>query len=168
VNEGRLAASGFGKFNSALTGEFLGCAAANDTHDLRGGVLMGETTGLPDREPKSHSEKASEGEVKSGEEHVVFGEERRELRIEVAEVRLTIRFLKRSGDDEEVIMAVADSDMLYLISRGMGREGACYRCILTMGKDRIDSVKLSLTTPLMTGRKGRTRERLRRISESVL
>lgn len=88
----------------------MGCAAANDTHDLRGGVLMGETTGLPDREPKSHSEKASEGEVRSGEEHVVFGEERSELRIEVAEVRLTTRFLKRSGDeDDEFIVIEADS-----------------------------------------------------------
>jgi hypothetical protein len=126
VNEGRLAASGFGKFDSALTGEFFGCAAANETHDLRGGVLIGETTGLPDREPKSYSEKASEGEVRSGEEHVVFGEERRELRIEVVEVRLTARFLKRSGDDEQIVMSVADSGILYFEIPRNGKKG----CVL--------------------------------------
>jgi hypothetical protein len=103
-----------------LTGDSLGCAAANETHDLRGGVLIGET-GLPDRGPKSYSEKASDGEVRSGDEQDVFGEERSELRIEVADDGLTTRFLKRSGD-EDVIVTVGSRSGIYL-SRGLGRRG---------------------------------------------
>jgi len=38
----------------------------------------------------------SDGEVSSGEEHVALGDERREVRIDVAGGRFTVCFLKRS------------------------------------------------------------------------
>jgi hypothetical protein len=64
-------------------GEFGG-AAAKDKHDLRGGVRLGGL-GLSDRDVRSDSEKISQGDERSGDEQAVFGEERSEVRIEVAD-----------------------------------------------------------------------------------
>ena len=48
------------------------------------------------RKARSHSEKTSDAEVRSGEEHAVLGDERSDVSIEVAGGLLTVCFLKRS------------------------------------------------------------------------
>jgi hypothetical protein len=83
-------------------GDFGG-AAAKDKHDLRGGVRQGGL-GLSDRDVRSHSEKISQGDERSGDEQDVFGEERSEVRIEVADCRVTICFLKRSASGAAIFL----------------------------------------------------------------
>ena len=68
-------------------------------------------------EPRSLSEKASDGDVSSGEEQVVFGDARREVRMEVAGGRFTDCFLK-SPSSGHVMFVVS----LTVISQGMQLE----------------------------------------------
>jgi hypothetical protein len=56
---------------------------------------MAGGSGLPARDNKSQSENTSERDERSGDEHVVFGDEKSEVRIDVADDRLTTCFLNR-------------------------------------------------------------------------
>jgi hypothetical protein len=89
-------------FDCIFAGGDFGGAAAKDKHDLRGGVRAGGL-GLSDRDVRLDSEKISQDEERSGDEQVVFGEERSEVRIEVEDCRVTICFLKRSASGAAIL-----------------------------------------------------------------
>ena len=75
----------------------------------------------------------SDGEVSSGEEHVVLGDERREVRIDVAGGRLTVCFLKRSGFAGIMLASMT-------VCRKEWRCVHSYRCIL---KDKRRQIRAS-------------------------
>jgi hypothetical protein len=66
--------------------------------DLRAGVEPVGGLGVSVLDRGSRSEKISDGDVRSGEEHAVLGEVRSVLRMEVAGGRLTFCFLNRLLD----------------------------------------------------------------------